>query len=42
MGRERLDACAFKVPVDGRMVSMCEMNATGLRRQLNDKLREVG
>ena len=35
MGRERLDACVFKLPVGGRMVSMCEMNATGLRRELN-------
>ena len=39
LGRERLDACSFKVPVDGRMVSMCEPNATGLRRSLNEELR---
>lgn len=31
LGRERLAACTFKVAVDGRMVSMCEMNATPLR-----------
>jgi hypothetical protein len=31
IGRERLAACAFKLPVDGRMVSMCEANATGVR-----------
>ena len=30
-GRERLDACVFKVPHEGRMVSMCEANAGGLR-----------
>jgi hypothetical protein len=30
-GRDRLAACAFKLPVDGRMVSMCEVNATGVR-----------
>ncbi len=30
-GRERLAACAFKLSVNGRLVSMCEMNATGLR-----------
>jgi hypothetical protein len=30
-GRERLDACAFRVPVDGRLVSMCAANALGLR-----------
>ena len=35
LGRERLQACVFKLPVNGRMVSMCEMNATGLRRELN-------
>jgi hypothetical protein len=35
LGRERLDACVFKLPVDGRMVSMCEMNATELRRNQN-------
>ncbi len=36
-GRERLDACVFQVPVDGRMVSMCEMNATDLRLKLNQE-----
>ena len=35
LGHERLRACTFKVAVDGRMVSMCEVNATGLRRELN-------
>lgn len=35
VGRERLSACVFRVPVDGRMVSMCELNATDLRLQLN-------
>ena len=34
-GRERLDACVFRVPVDGRMVSMCELNGTDLRLRLN-------
>ncbi|MBD3867341.1 MAG: hypothetical protein IFK94_04365 [Acidobacteria bacterium] len=34
-GRERLDACVFRVPVDGRLVSMCEMNATSLRLEQN-------
>ncbi len=33
IGRARLDACAFKLPVNGRMVSMCEMNASGLREK---------
>jgi MoaA/NifB/PqqE/SkfB family radical SAM enzyme len=31
IGRERLAACVFRVPVNGRMVSMCEINATGVR-----------
>ena len=34
-GLERLQACVFKLPVNGEMVSMCEMNATDLRRKLN-------
>ena len=35
LGQERLRSCVFRVPVDGRMVSMCELNATDLRLQLN-------
>jgi len=35
LGRERLDACVFRVPVDGRMVSMCELNGTDLRLRMN-------
>lgn len=38
-GRERLEACAFRVPVDGRMVSMCEVNATSIRRDLTARLQ---
>jgi hypothetical protein len=34
-GRARLQACAFRVPVDGEMVSMCELNGSGKRRELN-------
>ena len=30
-GRARLHHCAFKVPVNGELKSMCEVNATGLR-----------
>ena len=30
-GRERLAACVFRVPIDGRMVAMCEVNAAGGR-----------
>jgi hypothetical protein len=39
LGQERLDACVFRVPVHGRLVSMCELNGTDLRMQLN---REQG
>ena len=30
-GRERLAACAFRVPIDGRLEPMCAVNALGLR-----------
>lgn len=48
-GQERLQACAFKLPVelDGKwsMVSMCEMNGTDLRKRVNidvqDKLLQI-
>ncbi|MEM7245605.1 MAG: radical SAM protein [Acidobacteriota bacterium] len=40
LGQERLAACTFKVAVDGEMVSMCEVNASGLRRELNLAQRE--
>ncbi len=33
-GRERVDACAFKVPVGGKLESMCVVNALGLRDQV--------
>jgi hypothetical protein len=39
-GKERLEACNFKVPIDGRMVSMCELNGTDMRRDLNVRDRE--
>jgi hypothetical protein len=39
LGKERLRACVFKVPVDGCMVSMCELNATSLRKELNRSLQ---
>ena len=35
LGKERLAACIFKLPVDGKLVSMCEMNATDLRAKLD-------
>jgi hypothetical protein len=38
--KERLESCSFKVPVDGQMVSMCELNGAGIREQQNRKLQE--
>jgi len=32
-GRERLAACAFRVPVDGRLEPMCAVNALGIRER---------
>ena len=34
-GQERLDSCIFKLPVDGKLISMCEMNATEIRTALD-------
>jgi hypothetical protein len=31
VGRARLGACVFRLPYDGKMVPMCQMNAGGLR-----------
>ncbi|MGR9106882.1 MAG: radical SAM protein [Gammaproteobacteria bacterium] len=39
LGRERLDLCAFKVPIQGSLVSMCEVNATGLRDEYYNTLK---
>jgi molybdenum cofactor biosynthesis enzyme MoaA len=36
-GQERLQSCVFRVPVDGEMISMCQVNATSLRKQLNQR-----
>jgi hypothetical protein len=33
LGRERLAHCVFHVPVDGELVSMCEVNALGVRER---------
>jgi hypothetical protein len=33
LGRERLSACVFRVPIDGRLEPMCAVNALGLRAQ---------
>lgn len=43
-GRERPQACTFRVPLEGRMIPMCELNATGLRSKLYAaaRLRKAG
>jgi hypothetical protein len=44
-GQERLAACAFRVPINGRLESMCAVNALGLReayyRQIQRSLSKV-
>jgi hypothetical protein len=37
-GRQRLDNCIFHTAVDGRILSMCEVNATDVRDRLYDRL----
>ena len=39
LGRERLGNCIFTVPVEGRLVSMCEVNALGGRERLYARMR---
>jgi len=38
-GRERLDLCVFRLPVDGELVSMCEVNALGVRDRYYEDLQ---
>ncbi len=33
LGQERVQQCVFTVPVDGQLVSMCEVNALGIRER---------
>ena len=37
LGRQRLEACVFKLAVGDRMVSMCEMNGTDVRLSTYDR-----
>ena len=37
-GRERLDACVFRVPVDGAMVPMCAFNGRRMRAEMLARL----
>jgi hypothetical protein len=38
-GRERLDLCVFRVPVGDQLVSMCEVNALGVRDRFYEDIR---
>ena len=38
-GQERISACVFKVPIDDKMVSMCEVNAKGYREKYYAQLK---
>jgi hypothetical protein len=38
-GRERLDLCVFRLPVGDRLVSMCEVNALGVRDRFYEDIR---
>ena len=42
LGRERLAHCVFQVPVDGELVSMCEVNALGIRERYYAQLARAG
>ena len=41
LGRERIAHCVFQVPVDGELVSMCEVNALGIRERYYAQLARV-
>jgi hypothetical protein len=42
VGQERLALCVFKAPVGDTLVSMCELNALGVRDRYYDELRDAG
>jgi hypothetical protein len=42
LGRERLAHCVFQVPVDGELLSMCEVNALGVRERYYAQLARRG
>jgi uncharacterized radical SAM superfamily Fe-S cluster-containing enzyme len=42
LGQERLAHCVFHVPVDGELVSMCEVNALGVRERYYAQLARRG
>lgn len=40
-GRERLEACVFRLPIDGEMVPMCRVNAGGVRESFYTGSRSI-
>lgn len=42
LGRERLAACAFRLPYKGEMVPMCKMNAEGGRERFYGEITDPG
>jgi hypothetical protein len=41
LGQERLAHCVFRVPINGQMLSMCEVNALGIRERYYDALNSA-
>jgi MoaA/NifB/PqqE/SkfB family radical SAM enzyme len=37
-GKERLDACVFRLPVDGEMIPMCQFNGSSLRASVLEEV----
>ena len=42
LGRERLAQCVFRVPIGDRLMSMCEVNALGVRDRYYEAIRTAG
>jgi hypothetical protein len=40
VGKARLEACTFRLPVGDEMIAMCQMNGTDLRLQTNRDTQE--
>ncbi len=38
LGQERVRNCIFTVPIDGELISMCEVNALGIRDRVYDRM----
>ena len=38
IGQERINACVFKVPINGSLVSMCEVNALSYREEYYESI----